>query len=100
MPRPRPPRLQRQITRHGRAVWYVRVGHGRRIRIRAEFGTPEFDAQYAAALIEEPKQTITRKAGAGTLEWLWDRYRETTAWSGLALATRQKREYPSQVRCR
>jgi hypothetical protein len=26
MPRPRPPHLQRQITRHGKTVWYVRVG--------------------------------------------------------------------------
>ena len=29
------------------AVWYVRVGHGPRIRIRAEFGTPEFDVSIA-----------------------------------------------------
>ena len=33
MPRPRPPHLQREITRHGKAVWYVRVGHGPRVRI-------------------------------------------------------------------
>jgi integrase len=26
MPRPRPPHLQREVTRHGKAVWYVRVG--------------------------------------------------------------------------
>ena len=44
MPRPRPPHLQRQVTRHGKAVWYVRMGKGRRTRIRATFGTPDFDA--------------------------------------------------------
>jgi hypothetical protein len=44
MPRPRPPHLQRQITRHGKAVWYVRMGKGPRVRLRAEFGSPDFDA--------------------------------------------------------
>ena len=28
MPRPRPPHLHREITRHGKAVWYVRIGKG------------------------------------------------------------------------
>ena len=50
MPRPRPPHLQREITRHGKAVWYVRVDRGPRVRLKAEFGTPEFDAEYRAAL--------------------------------------------------
>ena len=31
MPRPRPPHLHREITRHGKAVWYVRIGKGRRV---------------------------------------------------------------------
>ena len=50
MPRPRPPYLVRQITRHGRAVWYVRRGNGPRVRIRAAFGSPEFAVEYQAAL--------------------------------------------------
>ena len=82
MPRPRPPRLQRQISRHGRAVWYVRRGHGLRIRIRAEFGTPEFEAEYRAALDGTPVEN-RKKAAVGTLEWLWDRYRETATWTSL-----------------
>ena len=56
MPRPRPPHLQREITRHGKAVWYVRVNHGPRVRIKAEYGTPEFDAEYRAALAGAPQQ--------------------------------------------
>jgi len=55
MPRPRPPHLHRQVTRHGKAVWYVRVGKGPRTRIRAEFGTPEFDAEYQAAVTGAPR---------------------------------------------
>jgi hypothetical protein len=42
--------LQREITRHGKAVWYVRVDRGPRVRIRAEYGTSAFEAEYRAAL--------------------------------------------------
>src|SRR5262249_23685441 len=91
MPRPRPPHLQRQVTRHGRVVWYVRIGKGPRIRIKTEFGTPEFDAEYQAAIVAKPRPA---KAGtaAGTLAWLIERYRETTAWTDLSPATRRNRE--------
>ena len=50
MPRPRPPFLRREVTRHGNVVWYVRKGEGQRIRIRSAFGTLEFEAEYQAAL--------------------------------------------------
>jgi hypothetical protein len=40
MPRPRPPHLQRQVSRHGKTVWYVRIGKGPRIRIHSPFGSP------------------------------------------------------------
>ena len=90
MPRPRPPHLQREITRHGKAVWYVRVDRGPRVRIRAQYATPEFDAEYRAAISGTP----TRKASPSTssLQWLLARYRETTAWSDLSAATRKQRD--------
>src|SRR4051812_9134422 len=44
MPRPRPLHVHRETSRHGRTVWYVRIGKGPRIRLRAEFGSPEFEA--------------------------------------------------------
>src|SRR6516225_7787297 len=91
MPRPRPRFLQRHVTQHGRVVWYVRIGRGPRTRIRAAFGTPEFDAEYQAALIGNPRPAKAR-AAAGTLAWLIERYRETTAWTDLSLATRRNRE--------
>jgi integrase len=90
MPRPRPPFLSRELTRHGRAVWYVRR-NGKRIRIRAAFGTPEFDAEYQAALSSAPLPQKGEPA-AGTLGWLVARYRETSAWQKLSLATRRQRE--------
>jgi integrase len=91
MPRPRPPHLHRQITQHGRAVWYVRIGKGPRTRIKAAFGTPEFDAEYQAAITNQPPRPPSQTK-EGTLAWLLERYRETTAWTGLSLATRRQRE--------
>ena len=89
MPRPRPPYLSHEVTRHGRMVWYVRR-NGKRIRLRAEFGTPEFDAEYQAAIAGEPLKS--KAPHEGTLAWLIERYRETTAWLHLSAATRRQRE--------
>ena len=91
MPRPRPPHLHRQVTRHRKTVWYVRIDKGRRIRIRAAFGSPEFDMEYQAALAGN-STSRARSATAGTLAWLIERYRETTAWADLSPATRRNRE--------
>ncbi len=95
MPRPRPPHLHPQRTRHGKIVWYVRKGHGRRIRIKAEFGTPEFDMEYQAAIAgcERPaKPSIKGGPQPGSLAWLIARYRETALWMTLSAATRRQRE--------
>ena len=94
MPRPRPPHLHRQVTQHGKTVWYVRIGKGPRIRIRAAFGTPEFDTEYQAALAGLPALQTSKNDGTatGSLAWLIERYRETTAWTGLSMATRRQRE--------
>jgi integrase len=93
MPRPRPPHLHRQVSRHGKPVWYVRIGKGPRIRIRSAFGTPEFDAEYQAALAGLPtRQTGKDDRATGSLAWLVDRYRETSKWTSLSLATRRQRE--------
>ncbi|MTW17850.1 tyrosine-type recombinase/integrase [Rhodoplanes serenus] len=91
MPPARLPHLVRQVTRHGRVVWYVRIGHGPRVRLRASYGSPEFMAEYAAA-VAAGAPASQAKPIAGTLGWLIDRYRETAAWSGLSLATRRQRE--------
>jgi integrase len=91
MPRPRPPHLHREANRHGTVVWYVRVGKGPRIRIRAAYGTPEFEEAYQAA-IQGERRRGTAKATRGTLKWLFDLYRQTTAWTDLAQSTRYKRE--------
>lgn len=90
MPRPRPPYLLRETTRHGAVVWYVRRGDGPRVRIKAEYGTPEFDEAYRAAI--EGKRPLKAGPASGSLAWLIDKYRATGAWTGLSLATRRQRE--------
>ena len=91
MPRPRPPYLQRHVTQHRKVVWYVRVGRGSRVRIRARFGTAEFDTEYQAAIsgASRPKKGVPV---VGTLGWLVGRYREVGAWTNLSPATRKQRE--------
>jgi integrase len=91
MPHPRPPHLHRETNRHGTTVWYVRIGKGPRIRIKATYGTPEFEMAYQAAIQGELSQPAP-KATRGSLEWLWMLYRQTNAWTDLSLATRKQRE--------
>jgi len=90
MPRPRPPHLQHEKTRHGRWNWYVRKGHGPRVRLKAEYGSDEFWAEYRAALEGAPRPANVPKAH--TLAWGLARYRESSAWSTLSNATRRQSE--------
>jgi integrase len=91
MPRPRPPHLHKQITRHSKVVWYVRVGKGRRIRLRAAYGSEEFQAEYVSAMRGEAPARPGKPA-SGTLAWLVDQYRAASAWTALSMATRRQRE--------
>jgi integrase len=83
--------LHREVTRHGRVVWFVRIGKGRRTRIRSAFGTPEFDSEYQAALSGTPRRS-NKGPAVGSLAWLVERYRETAAWQSYSLSTRRQRE--------
>jgi hypothetical protein len=86
MPKRLAPYLSHERTRHGRCVWYFRR-NGKRIRLHAEYGTPQFEAAYLAALTGTPRAVKTgapAKAAAGTLAWLIERYRETTTWTSVA----------------
>lgn len=94
MPRPRPPYLHRYRTRHGKFYWYVRKPGGKRIRLRATYGEPEFEVQYLAAMagVTTGQSPQLPKVKSGTLAWLWDRYRETGEWTSLKNTTRRQRE--------
>jgi integrase len=89
VPRPRPPHLHSERTRHDRLVWYVREGHGPRRRIRADYGTPEFWQQYRDALEGRPVGPAKGPA-TGSLAWLVARYVESAEWKAKGAASRRK----------
>ena len=93
MPSPRLPHLHREVTRHGKVVWYARAGgssRGPRVKLHAPFGTDEFWSEYQAALASAPHKPAAPHEG--TLAWLIERYREVGDWTSLSLATRRQRE--------
>lgn len=90
MPRPALPHLRAERTRHGKIVHYVRVGDGKRTRLRAQYGTPEFDAEYHAAIAGTPL-TARKGPAAGTLAWAVRLYQESSAWAELRPSTQRQR---------
>lgn len=92
MPRPRPPFLRSQRTRHGKLVWYFRRGTAC-IRLRAAYGSDQFWAEYQSALDGRPVPPAKLGAPrAGTLAWAIEQYRQSTAWLRYSMATRRQRE--------
>jgi integrase len=91
MPRPRPPHLHLERTRHGKVVFYFRRGKGARIRIRGAYGSPEFLDAYESARTATAHQRAPR-AAAGTLAWLIARYEDSVAWARLSATTKRQRE--------
>lgn len=90
VPRPRPPNLARETTRHGRVTWYVRTGHGKRVRLPDEYGTDAFWEAYRNGLSGKPAPAVAGPA-SGTLSWLVARYVASAEWSDLSAATRKQR---------
>lgn len=91
MPRPRPKHLHREVTRHGKIVWYVHLPDRPRVRLRAPYGSQEFIAEYNAAIEGKKAVSEPRKAGSATVEWLIARYKDSSAWAGLSPATQRQR---------
>jgi integrase len=92
VPRPRLPYLHRQLSRLGETIWYVRIGHGPRTRIKGVYGTAAFTKHYQDAVSGNKVETAPGSTRAASLRWLWDRYRETQPWAKLSNATRRQRE--------
>lgn len=91
MPRPSRPYLAKQVTRHNKTIWYVRRRPNPKVRLRAEYGTPEFWDEYSAA-VSGAAVKPSAKAEVGTLGWLWENYRASSAWLKLSRATKRQRE--------
>src|SRR6185312_16331344 len=91
MPKPKPPYLQRHVTRHGKVVWYVRKGRGPKIRINGAYDSDEFKAAYRAAIAGEAP---TPRGGPqkDTLAWLIKLHRASGYYTSKSEATRKKRD--------
>jgi integrase len=61
------------------------------VRLRGEYGSPEFQAAYNAAIDGKPESDAAAFK-AQSLGWFIERYRESSAWMNLSQATRRRRE--------
>jgi integrase len=99
MPRPRYPYVQRQVTRHGKTLWYFRRGKGARFPLGDRYGSPEFMKAYEAALGGE-RLPPPPKASQATLKWLVERYTDSAAFLTLAPSTQLMRKNILLAACR
>lgn len=92
MPRPRLPHVQREVSRHGRVMWFFRRKRGGpRRRLPDDYGSDEFMEAYNAALADKAAPERT-KATSGTLSWLVEQYKRSAKWAGLAPSTQAARD--------
>lgn len=91
MPRRLPPYVVKETSRHGKVVFYFRVGKGDRIRLHGVPNSKEFKAAYNAALIGQRIEHTEKVIIARSLRWLVQQYMESAEWAGLSVATRKQR---------
>lgn len=90
MPKKRPLYVETYLTRHGKRMWYFRVGKAKRVKLPGEYGSPGFQTAYKEAL-------SAHLSGAGktkrTLAWLIEEYLRSPAWLGMAQETKKQFRY-------
>lgn len=90
MPKKRLLHTETFLTRHGKRMWYFRMGHGKRIRLPGNYGSPEFMETYREALA---KATSGNGQAERTLAWLINEYRRSPAYEALARETKKQFKY-------
>ena len=82
MPRARLPFLQRQVTRHGRKVWYFRRNRSEpRVRLPDLYGSDEFTATYRACLAGQPMVVRNQRQAPKTkFKGLIELYLKSSEW--------------------
>jgi len=90
MPRPRKPYVQREVSRHGRVVWYFRRGDGPRIRLPGEYEGAEWLAAYDRAYSGAPAPKPPA-APHGSLRWLVEMYQGSGRFARLSPETQEMR---------
>lgn len=90
MPKKLPLYVSGERNRHDKMVFYFRIGKGQRTRL-PDVNHPEFLARYNDAF-QANVEGRTKKAGAGSLRWLIEEYRGSSAYKELSKATRRQRD--------
>jgi integrase len=62
------------------------------VRIRGEYGSPDFMAAYHAAFTGAPLPTKKNEVRAHSVKWLIDLYHQSAQWKVLSYATRKQRD--------
>ena len=96
MPKRRERGLCSELNRHGNRVWYFRDGHGPRVRIHGDFGSPDFNAALRAAKgghvnTHHAGAKVLTHADAGSLAWLVDQFISSSDWTATAPNTQKQR---------
>ncbi len=81
--------VQKQKTRHGRVVWYFRIGDGPRTRMKGEYGSPEFVTHWRSLIAGQ--ETAVSTPSKFTLQWLVNKYEASAAFKALAPSTQRMR---------
>ena len=98
MPKPKYWGVEPNRNRHGRLRWYFRPDRTKpRIRLSDNFGSPEFELAYRAAVAGDPlpaSQSLPRqgrRASRGSLGWLVTLYLASPAFLGNRASTQRPR---------
>lgn len=89
--------LYRDIDARKRERWRLRAPGKPTLTIKGKFGSPEFAANYRAAMEREVVPTITTKHG--TIEALGRSYLKSAAFAQLAAETKRKRRWTVEQFC-
>jgi site-specific recombinase XerD len=92
MPRRRRLFERKEITRHGKTVWYFRRPGQARVRLPDDYGSPEYVEAYERALVGQSVERPS-KAEKGTLSWLIDRYKASGHYASLSESSKTHRDY-------
>jgi len=90
MPKKRLQYTETFLSRHGRRMWFFRVGKGPRVRLPDEYGSLQFVKAYREALAQHVSGDLQT---GRTLSWLIRQYLASPAWEGLAKETRKQFTY-------
>lgn len=101
MPRPNPPRLSKDVDRHGNVRWYVRVPGKPKVRLTHEYGSDAFWNAYRDTLAGKPtnQKAAPEKAEKGSLRELCQKYYASPEFKLLDVSTRAWRKRALDLVC-